>query len=58
MCIRDSSWSDFGAASAVHMLAQLAADLTYLRPPKDPRTTFNIGVIEGGTSVNTIARCV
>ncbi|HQY93860.1 M20/M25/M40 family metallo-hydrolase [Caldilinea sp.] len=50
------SWSDFGAASAVHMLAQLAADLTYLRPPKDPRTTFNIGVIEGGTSVNTIAQ--
>jgi acetylornithine deacetylase/succinyl-diaminopimelate desuccinylase-like protein len=50
------SWSDFGAASAVHVLAQLAADLTYLRVPKDPRTTFNLGVIEGGTSVNTIAQ--
>lgn len=50
------SWSDFGAASAVHVLAQLAADLTQLRPPKSPRTTFNIGVIEGGTSVNTIAQ--
>ena len=50
------SWSDFGAASAVHVLAQLAADLTHLRPPKTPRTTFNIGVIGGGTSVNTIAQ--
>lgn len=50
------SWSDFGAASAVHVLAQLAADLTHLRPPKTPRTTFNLGVIEGGTSVNTIAQ--
>jgi len=50
------SWSDFGAASAVHVLAQLAADLTHLRPPQTPRTTFNIGVIEGGTSVNTIAQ--
>lgn len=50
------SWSDFGAASAVHVLAQLAADLTHLRPPKSPRTTFNVGVIGGGTSVNTIAQ--
>lgn len=50
------SWSDFGAASAVHLLVQLAADITQLRPPKNPRTTFNIGVIEGGTSVNTIAQ--
>ena len=26
------SWSDFGTASAVHVLAQLAADLTKLQP--------------------------
>lgn len=50
------SWSDFGAASAVHVLAQIAADIAHLRPPKSPRTTFNIGIIEGGTSVNTIAQ--
>jgi len=50
------SWSDFGSASAVHVLAQLAADLTHLRPPKAPRTTFNVGVLRGGTSVNTIAQ--
>ena len=49
------SWSDYGAASAIHVLVQLADELTQLRPPATPRTTFNIGVIEGGTSVNTIA---
>jgi di/tripeptidase len=50
------SWSDFGAASAVHVLVNLAAELTRLRPPATPRTTFNVGVIGGGTSVNTIAQ--
>lgn len=50
------SWSDFGAASALHVISQLAADLTKLRPPEMPRTTFNIGRLEGGTSVNTIAQ--
>jgi acetylornithine deacetylase/succinyl-diaminopimelate desuccinylase-like protein len=50
------SWSDFGAASAVHVLVNLAAELTRLRLPAAPRTTFNVGVISGGTSVNTIAQ--
>lgn len=50
------SWSDFGAASAVHVLVNLASELTRLRPPATPRTTFNIGVISGGTSVNSIAQ--
>ncbi len=50
------SWSDFGAASAVHVLVNLAAELTRLHPPAAPRTTFNVGVMTGGTSVNTIAQ--
>jgi acetylornithine deacetylase/succinyl-diaminopimelate desuccinylase-like protein len=50
------SWSDFGAASAVHVLVQLATELTQLSAPSNPRTTFNIGRILGGTSVNTIAQ--
>jgi tripeptide aminopeptidase len=49
------SWQDFGAPSAIHALVQLAAKLTELDAPKEPRSTFNIGMIEGGTSVNTIA---
>lgn len=50
------SWSDFGAASAVHVLVNLASELTRLHLPAAPRTTFNVGVISGGTSVNSIAQ--
>lgn len=50
------SWSDFGRTSAIHVLGQVVAALTtQLTPPAVPKTTYNIGVIEGGTSVNTIA---
>ena len=50
------SWGDFGAPSAIHALVRLADRLSRLDVPADPRTTFNIGTIEGGTSVNTIAQ--
>ncbi len=50
------SWGDFGAASAVHGLASLAAEIVTLQVPHRPRTTFNIGRICGGTSINTIAQ--
>jgi acetylornithine deacetylase/succinyl-diaminopimelate desuccinylase-like protein len=49
------SWGNFGTPSAIHVLARLAARITELNLPRTPRTTFNIGMIEGGTSVNTIA---
>ncbi|THB75019.1 MAG: M20/M25/M40 family metallo-hydrolase [Desulfobacteraceae bacterium] len=49
------SWNDFGNASAVHALVRLASDLTQLEPVASPKTTFNIGTIDGGISVNTIA---
>ena len=50
------SWSDFGSPSAIHLLTRLAADLAAMPVTLSPRTTFNIGRIEGGTSVNTIAQ--
>jgi acetylornithine deacetylase/succinyl-diaminopimelate desuccinylase-like protein len=50
------SWQDFGAPSAIHALVRLAARLTEINAPRDPRSSFNIGTIEGGTSVNTIAQ--
>ena len=50
------SWSDFGTASAIHVLTQIAADLTRLKAASKPRTTFNVGRIWGGRSVNTIAQ--
>ncbi|MBX3012631.1 MAG: M20/M25/M40 family metallo-hydrolase [Caldilineaceae bacterium] len=50
------SWSDFGAASALHVLSLVASELVQLQTPTTPRTTFNIGRMQGGTSVNTIAQ--
>ena len=49
------SWVDYGTPSAVHELAALAAKLAAWRIPRHPRTTLNIGVIQGGTSINSIA---
>ena len=49
------SWLNFGRTSAIHGIMELGAQITRLRPPESPRTTFNIGIIEGGTSINTIA---
>jgi acetylornithine deacetylase/succinyl-diaminopimelate desuccinylase-like protein len=50
------SWQDFGAPSAIHALVRLAARLTHLHIPEGARSSYNIGVIEGGSSVNTIAQ--
>lgn len=50
------SWLNFGRPSAIHALVRLAAQLTELSVPAAPKTTFNIGTLGGGTSINTIAR--
>jgi acetylornithine deacetylase/succinyl-diaminopimelate desuccinylase-like protein len=50
------SWQNFGTASAVHVLVRLAARLTELHVTREPKSTFNVGVIEGGSSINTIAQ--
>jgi len=49
------SWLHFGRPSAIHALMQLGAKISTITPPERPRTTYNIGVIEGGVSINTIA---
>jgi tripeptide aminopeptidase len=49
------SWVDYGRPSAIHELASLLTRLTSLPLPSRPRTSLNIGVIQGGTSINTIA---
>jgi acetylornithine deacetylase/succinyl-diaminopimelate desuccinylase-like protein len=49
------SWADFGAPSAIHALGATIARISSLEVPKSPRTSFNVGLISGGTSVNTIA---
>ncbi len=49
------SWSDFGRISAIHVLGHLISQIDTIRVPSKPKTTFNVGQIEGGTSINTIA---
>ena len=49
------SWLHFGRPSAIHSLIQLGARITAKPVPQNPRTTYNIGLIEGGQSINSIA---
>jgi tripeptide aminopeptidase len=48
------SWSDFGAPNPILVLAGAIAKFTQTPVPSSPKTTFNVGVIRGGTSVNSI----
>jgi acetylornithine deacetylase/succinyl-diaminopimelate desuccinylase-like protein len=50
------SWSDFGTANPIHALARAVAKLASYPAPNEPRTTFNVGRIEGGQSINAIPR--
>jgi di/tripeptidase len=49
------SWMDHGRPSAVHELADLVVKFKNIPLPIKPRTSLNVGMISGGTSVNTIA---
>lgn len=50
------SFVDFGQVpSAIHAMCHAGHLIDHLAPPAEPYTTFNIGTIKGGTSVNTIA---
>ena len=49
------SWGDFGLPNPVHAIGRAIARLAAYPLPREPRTTFNVGRIEGGASVNAIA---
>ena len=48
------SWSDFGVPNPIVLLSRAMARFSEVHIPDSPRTTFNVGVISGGTSVNSI----
>jgi len=48
------SWSDFGAPNPIIVLARAVDAFSQTPVPGSPKTTFNVGVIRGGTSVNSI----
>src|SRR5438094_644276 len=48
------SWSDFGTPNPIVVLARAIDALSRTEIPANPKTTYNVGVISGGTSVNSI----
>lgn len=50
------SYADFGRKNAIAVLADLIHELYQLEVPKQEKTTYNVGVVEGGSTVNSIAQ--
>lgn len=50
------SYIKFGNRNAIAYLASLIDTLYMVKVPEEGKTTYNVGVIQGGTSVNTIAQ--
>jgi len=48
------SWSDFGMPNPINALVRGSVRFISTKVPAAPRTTFNLGQIEGGTSINSI----
>ncbi len=48
------SWGDFGVVNPIHALGRAIARLSSYPVPLEPRTSFSVGVVSGGTSVNAI----
>src|SRR5580700_8214186 len=48
------SWSDFGAPNPITALSRGIVKFSAIPVPDDPRSSYNFGMIEGGTSVNSI----
>ena len=49
------SYNAFGRPNAIHTAGRVIDQLADMEVPKNPKTTFNVGHISGGTSVNAIA---
>lgn len=49
------SYGNFGRPSATHAMGRLVARVASFETPADPKTTFNVGRVSGGTAVNAIA---
>ena len=49
------SWGDYGSPNAIHVLSRIIERIDRLNLPEQPKTSVNVGKIEGGTTVNTIA---
>ena len=48
------SWSDYGVGNPVHALGRAVAYFSEAKLNGGPRSSFNVGLIDGGTSINSI----
>jgi metal-dependent amidase/aminoacylase/carboxypeptidase family protein len=48
------SWSDYGVGNPVHALSRAVTLFTDRVPTGGPKSSFNFGLIEGGSSINSI----
>jgi tripeptide aminopeptidase len=49
------SYGAFGIPNPIHALGRAIAGISDIQVPAMPKTTFNVGIIQGGTSVNSIS---
>lgn len=49
------SYGAFGIPNPIHAMGRAIAKIADIQVPQNPKTTFNVGIVEGGTSVNSIA---
>ena len=50
------SWSDFGVGNPVHALCRAVALFSETRLEANPKSAVNVGLIDGGSSINAIAQ--
>ena len=48
------SYGAFGMANPMHAMGRAIANIADIQVPVRPKVTFNVGIVRGGTSVNTI----
>ena len=49
------SYTGFGIPNPIHTMGRAIAKISDFQVPSDPKTTFSVGVVNGGTSVNVIS---
>lgn len=49
------SWGAFGTPSAIHAMGNVIHKISRLKMSQQPKTSYNVGLVEGGESINTIA---
>lgn len=48
------SYLNFGEPNAIEILCRLVGELYKIQPPTEAKTTYNVGRMEGGTTVNSL----